>query len=197
MRHRQRLPWAGLVFLAFSSCTNPFGLADTTRSTYQVLYSGNGNTGGTVPVDTSQYVVGQNATVNFTLQPQKTGYNFYDWNTAPDGSGLSYQPGATFIIGTSNVTLYAQWTVFPTYSVSYNFNTGTATGLQGTVPIDHGFYETGDSVTVLGNSGKLSLPGLYFVGWNTSANGLGTLYQAGSKFSMGTGNVILYADWVQ
>ncbi len=197
LRHRRIFQWAGLAILAFSSCTNPFGLADTSRSTYHVVYNGNGNTGGTVPTDTSGYVIGQQVTVNFTQQPQKSGYNFYDWNTAPDGSGLSYQPGAVFSIGTSDVTLYAQWTVFPTYNVNYNINSGTTAGLKGTVPVDHGFYETGDSVTVLGNTGNLSLPGLYFVGWNTSANGLGTLYQAGSKFLMGTGNVTLYADWVQ
>jgi len=40
----------------------------------------------------------------------KTGYTFAGWNTAANGSGTSYNGGDTFAIGSSNVTLYAQWT---------------------------------------------------------------------------------------
>jgi hypothetical protein len=35
-------------------------------------------------------------------------YIFKSWNTKPDGTGIDYQPGATFRI-TSDITLYAQW----------------------------------------------------------------------------------------
>ena len=38
----------------------------------------------------------------------RTGYTFTGWNTAPDGTGISYDNGSTVNI-TSDTTLYAQW----------------------------------------------------------------------------------------
>ncbi len=37
-----------------------------------------------------------------------SGYTFLDWNTAPDGSGVTYWPGQQYPLSGS-VTLYAQW----------------------------------------------------------------------------------------
>ena len=76
---------------------------------YTVTYDGNGNTGGTAPVDpNSPY--NYNATVTVLGQGTlvRTGYTFTGWNTAANGSGTSYSPGAMFNI-TVNTTLYAQW----------------------------------------------------------------------------------------
>ncbi len=39
----------------------------------------------------------------------KAGHHFAGWNTAADGSGTAYAAGATFGMGTADVTLYAQW----------------------------------------------------------------------------------------
>ena len=41
-----------------------------------------------------------------------------------DGSGTSYQAGNNLTV-TGDVTLYAQWTPLPTFSVTYNPNGGT------------------------------------------------------------------------
>jgi uncharacterized repeat protein (TIGR02543 family) len=88
------------------------------------------------------------------------------------------------------VTLYAQWTVNPTYTVTYNGNTGT-----GAVPTDASSpYVQGATVTVLAQ-GSLVKAGSTFTGWNTLANGSGTSRAAGSTFIMGTANVTLYAQW--
>jgi uncharacterized repeat protein (TIGR02543 family) len=38
-------------------------------------------------------------------------------------------------------------------------------------------------------------PGYSFVGWDTKANGNGTVYVAGETFTMGSSNVTLYAKW--
>jgi uncharacterized repeat protein (TIGR02543 family) len=77
---------------------------------YTVTYDGNGNTGGTVPVDpNSPCLAGSTVTVlGNTGNLVNTGYTFAGWNTASDGSGTPYQPGNTFTIS-ENVTLYAQW----------------------------------------------------------------------------------------
>jgi len=79
--------------------------------TYTVTYDGNGSTGGTATVDgSSPYQTGATVTVLGQGSLVKTGYAFVEWNTAANGSGTIYAPGATFTISTSNVTLYAQWT---------------------------------------------------------------------------------------
>ena len=101
----------------------------------------------------------------------KTGYTFAGWNTAANGSGTSYSRGDTFAMGSSNVTLYAQWTA-NNYSVTYNGNTNTG----GAVPTDGTVYHITDTVTVLGNTGTLVKTGYTFAGWNTAANGSGTSY---------------------
>ena len=77
---------------------------------YHVSYNGNGNTGGSVPVDGSGYAEGATVTVlGNTNGLTRSGYVFTGWNTAPDGSGTNYPPGATFTIGASDVTLHAMW----------------------------------------------------------------------------------------
>jgi len=85
------------------------------------------------------------------------------------------------------VVLYAQWTVIPTYTVTYNGNANNT----GTVPVDNNHYTFGQSVTVLANTGNLAKTGATFVGWNTQANGGGTGYAAAVSFVMGSGNVTL------
>ena len=160
--------------------------------TYSVTYNGNGNTGGTAPTDANSYQQGATVTVlGNTGSLVKTGYTFTKWNTAADGSGTSYAAAATFTMGTTNVTLYAQWTLIPTYSVTYNGNGSTG----GTVPTDANSYQQGATVTVLGNTGSLAKTGYTFAGWNTAANGTGTSYAAAATFTMGTVNVTLYAQW--
>jgi len=81
----------------------------TATPTYTVTYNGNGNTTGSVPDDTVSYEQGQTVTVlGNTGDLTKTNYTFGGWNTLDDGTGTTY--GATFVMNTDNVTLYAQWT---------------------------------------------------------------------------------------
>ena len=60
--------------------------------------------------------------------PTRTGYTFAGWNTAQDGSGDSYAPGATYTAN-ADVTLYAQWTApaASTYTVTLKDGTDDAT----------------------------------------------------------------------
>ena len=80
--------------------------------TYTVTYSGNGNTGGTVPIDSSSpYNSGLTVTVlENTGSLIKTDYTFNGWNTVADGSGTSYSPSETFTIS-MNTILYAQFNI--------------------------------------------------------------------------------------
>ena len=158
--------------------------------TYIVTYFGNTNTGGSVPTDGSSYASGLSVTilgntgtlVKLGTPPSiLTNSQFGGWNTAPDGSGISYVGGNTFNI-TQNTTLYAQW--LPPLSgvqLVYNFGTGGA----GTPPPSSGtFYDTYSSQPVVDNTGTFTRAGFTFAGWNTTANGSGTSYPVGSNITM-------------
>ncbi|SJZ82152.1 repeat domain (List_Bact_rpt) [Trichlorobacter thiogenes] len=86
-------------------------LTATGSAPLSVTYSGNGNSSGSVPTDSTAYATGQSVTVlDNSGALAKSGYIFNGWNTAADGSGTGYQPGATFTISADTV-LYARWTV--------------------------------------------------------------------------------------
>ena len=174
----------------FTIIANTTLYAEWTPVLYTVTYNGNGNTGGTAPVDgSSPYPSGSSVTVlGNTGSLEKGGYIFVGWNTKANGSGSKYGPGNTFTI-TADTTLYAEW-LNVLYTVTYDGNGNTG----GTVPTDHKIYEFGTTVTVLGNTGSLIKTGFAFGGWNTKANGSGTSYSPGSTFTI-IANTTLYAEW--
>ena len=78
-----------------------------------------------------------------------------------------------------------------TYTLTYDGNGATL----GAVPTDGASpYNSGATVTVLGNSGNLANTGHTFAGWNTAANGSGTSYVESSTFAI-SANTTLYAQW--
>lgn len=84
----------------------------TSTSTYTVVYSGNGADNGTAP---DSQVKTQNLAMvvaDNTGNLVKTGYTFVGWNTAADGTGTNYAPGASYTANAS-ATLYAQWANTP------------------------------------------------------------------------------------
>jgi hypothetical protein len=83
----------------------------TSGATYTITYNGNGNTGGTAPIDANLYEEGELVTVLNKGSLTKTGlfYIFLCWNTVFNGSGTNYYPGDTFNMGTANIILYAIW----------------------------------------------------------------------------------------
>ncbi len=110
----------------------------TANPTYTVTYNGNGNTGGSVPVDSTDYEQGQIVTVlGNTGNLVKAGNSFAGWNTQANGSGATYTQAQTFAMGTANVTLYANWTANPTYTVTYNGNGSTGGSAVWAQPLDN------------------------------------------------------------
>ena len=96
-----------------------------------------------------------------------------------------------------SVTATTTVTVSSVVTVTYNGNGHTA----GTVPVDPASpYESGATVTVLGNTGGLTRindegTSYYFTGWNPKADGSGAFQAEGSTFTMGASDVTLYAQW--
>ena len=90
-------------------CPAPTSTNTPVVITYSVTYNGNGNTGGTAPVDASSpYSPGSSVTILDEGSLTNIGYYLNAWNAAADGSGTSYPIGTTFTI-TANTTLYAIW----------------------------------------------------------------------------------------
>jgi hypothetical protein len=78
------------------------------------------------------------------------------------------------------------------YKTTYNGNGNSG----GAVPTDANWYESGATVTVLGNTGALTKEGHTWSCWNTAADGSGTDYDAAETFEL-SGMTILYAKWTE
>ncbi|MBL0359431.1 MAG: InlB B-repeat-containing protein [Chitinophagaceae bacterium] len=166
--------------------------AQWTINTYALTYDGNGNDGGSAPVDpSSPYNYNSNVTVLNEGTLTKTGFSFNGWNTAANGSGTAYAAGGTITGIAAAVTLFAQWIPANSYGVIYDGNGNTG----GIAPVDPSSpYASGSNVTVL-SEGSLVRTGFTFAGWNTAANGSGTAYSSGGTISNILASVTLYAQW--
>jgi uncharacterized repeat protein (TIGR02543 family) len=162
----------------FSSSINLY--AQWTPDVYTLTYI---PAGGVVSSPSVNFTVGSAPLA--LLTPTQSGFAFDGWNTAADGSGISYAAGSAYTPAT-NISLYAQWSVVPSGTTTFISN-----GASGTIsPIGGGI---GTSITLPGGT-SLSDPGSFFAGWNTSATGNGTNYLAGSSFVV-TSSITLYAQW--
>lgn len=83
------------------------------RDYYTVVFDANGGEG---EMDPQRVEIGLAESLD-TCGFERGGYVFAGWNTAPDGSGASYQPGAALeedlAEAGGSVTLYAQWEESP------------------------------------------------------------------------------------
>jgi len=100
---------------------------------------------------------------------------FLEWNTAQDGSGTSYAPGATYTAD-ANLTLYAQWgdaTFIPVsledQFITVTYNVGSSIGLV--PPTQHQRTE---------------------LGYATSQGSTTVVYQVGTTYNNITGDIDLY-----
>lgn len=115
-------------------------------------------------------------------------YTFSKWNTAANGSGDSYNPGASYT-NNSNATLYAQWTE-------------TVTKNSITTPIPTRQENATAIVTLDANGGSVSSSSLTSsgvenyscAGWYTAASGGTFRANAGATYSP-SNNETLYAHW--
>lgn len=88
------------------------------KGTVKLEYDGNGATSGAAP-NGQTAIVGTPVTVSDNVNKLvKPGFDFVGWNTASNGSGISYEAGAQLVLG-ENVTLYAQWSPKTAVRISY------------------------------------------------------------------------------
>ncbi len=92
--------------------TNVTLYAKWKESTFTITYYGNGNDGGTVPIDKNTYRSGDEATIlGNTGNLSKNGYIFVGWTTLPfdDPDAPVYNNGHKLTIPPFNVKMYAKW----------------------------------------------------------------------------------------
>ena len=120
--------------------------------------------------------------------PEKSGRSFAGWNTAKDGSGKAFAPGAVITL-TEDTTLWAQWTIpVNSWYVVYNANGGTK------APGPQVFPKGSDAVLTK------ELPeneGMVFTGWTTDPLHPDPVYKPGDtlRYDPQKGRVTLYALW--
>lgn len=149
---------------------------------YTVTFNPNG-AAGTMPPQT--------ASGSTPLTPNAytyLGFTFTGWNTALNGSGTNYADQATYGFDAANpsVTLYAQWSVNPTYTVHFDPNGGTG----GPMPDESANYPTALNPNLFTPPTGFNT----FTGWNTMADGSGTPYGPGATYPF-TADATLYAQW--
>lgn len=113
---------------------------------------------------------------------------FLGWNTSPDGSGISYEPGDEIIIN-SDIVLYAQWG----YTIVYDLNGAKSDN----IPADSTIYKTGDICTVLDtDSSSFKINSVFQHRWNTEADGTGKDYFTGDLLTIDSRSITLYAVYI-
>lgn len=166
---------AGSTF-TISAITTLF--AKWTANNNTITFNGNGSTGGSTASQNINTAASANLTANGFI---RSGYTFSGWNTASNGTGVSYADQASYTMGTANVTLYAQWTA-NSLTVTYDSQGGSA--------ISNGSTTTGGTVS---NPGNPTRSGYSFNGWFLASSG-GTAISF--PYSHGqTSNFTLYAQW--
>ena len=149
--------------------------------TWTIRYNANGGTGS---MQENEYADGTQTHIaanGFSY----TGKVFVSWNTAADGSGVTYNPGQLLVV-TENLDLYAIWADegVTLYTVTYHANGGS-----GSMPSTS--YPQGTLINILENAFTHTLN---FLEWNTAADGTGTSYVPAQQVAL-EADLDLYAIW--
>ena len=149
---------------------------------YSVTYLAGNNGSGTLP---TQVNVNYGATFSIaaatglTASDAQGSYAFVSWSD----STRTYAPGQSYVMGTSAVTLTAQWTRI--YNVTYSYNGGSVAS-----PIADQQKIAGDTVTV--SSTIPTRAGYTFLNWIDQA---GETTTPGSTYTVRDNHYLLYAQW--
>ena len=114
--------------------------------------------------------------------------SFLDWNTAPDGTGLTFVDGGTYNF-TSKITLFAIW-VNPYRTVTFGQNASS-----GDLVFTSQTNNVSAPLTLFSNLvPSFAIPGKSFANWNTAADGSGVSLADGYLYDFSS-KVTLFAIW--
>ena len=181
MKLLRGISWQVLVaFLAgtlvfFSSFTLPAHADDIKHI---ITYDRNGGT-GRIPKQSpaSQATI---FIVASSICLFKFGFTFIGWS---DGT-TRYLSGASYIVGTSDITLTAQWTINTKRVITYSMAGGS-----GTLPTPTAVQQ-GEFFVIPGSPG-LTKAGFTFTGWSDGVN----TYEPAVSYRVGTSKILFTAQW--
>ena len=156
---------------------------------FTVTYRGNGNTGGSVPANTT-HDPNSSVTPASPGNLSRTGYTFEGWNTNSAGTGINRSPETPFTI-TADVILWAKWTA-NSYRLDFDKNSDAATA--GSTPSKNVTYNSKVGVLPSIGDGAPTRPGYTFAGWATSSTASTANYTAETVY-LTAGNSRVYAVW--
>ena len=119
-------------------------------------------------------------TLNSSENP---GFDFVNWNTQANGSGISYDAGSIYT-PVADTTLYAIWTPRDIKTVTFYSNDSS-----------HLTRTQSQNKSATFDLNIFHNPGYFFAGWATSDNGTGDHYSDGDHFNFSE-DLTLYAQWV-
>ncbi len=155
------------------------------RNTYTVSYEAGADSVTGVPTEKIRYRYGATVKVNFTDSITRTGYTFTGWKDAAEGIIYTTDGTDTFVIGTNDITLYAQWTA-NTYTITYDLNNGSwVEGFTAATSYTYGERQN------LPGADKVLRAGYGLTGWFTEDGTLLTEISADM-----TGDIKLIAQWL-
>jgi uncharacterized repeat protein (TIGR02543 family) len=156
---------------------------------YTVVYQYNGATGGNT-LARQAYTTDIARTGIALPVPTRTAYTFGGWfSDISLDNPLELENNGRFV-PTANQTIYAKW-VAVDYTVTYH----QGDAQRGTPPVDSRLYNTGQTVSLLANSGLLARDGYRFVGWVTSPTGQGSELNSGQTVNVVASNINFYPKW--
>lgn len=127
-----------------------------------------------------------NENINLPSNPSKTDYLFDGWFVDEDVWNVPFT--SNYLADKklkNNLNVYAKFSAIQC-QLSFDINGGTGS-------IDSISYAINSTVTVPTDDG-ISRENYFFTAWNTSADGTGSVYIAGTTFTI-TENITLYAQW--
>ena len=152
----------------------------------------------TTDADVTLYAQWTDPTAGSLAEPTWTDHEFAGWYTSANGG--SRVTSATTI--TEDMTIYAHWSTG--YTIQYDANGGTGApeaqtkNAGETLTLRTGIPTKTYTITYNANGGSVSPSSktvdCTFRNWNTSADGRGTTYNSGARYSADD-DVTLYAQW--
>src|SRR5512133_1895941 len=156
----------------------------TPKASHTITFDGNDEDAvGTM--DKQSIIEGETAPLSqnaFT----KSGYTFSGWSITAVGD-VAYTNGASYKMGTSDVTLYAVWKPKASHTITFDGNDEDAIGTM-----DKQSIIEGETAPLSQNAFTKS--GYTFDGWSITAAGA-VAYTNGANYKMESSDVTLFAIW--
>jgi len=156
-------------------------------NTYTITYDRNGGSGA-APSAGTYTTAGTSVTLPGVGAMSKVGYNFTGWATSAGGTAIANTGFTT----TSNITLYAVWTI---KTISVTYNAGSISGIVPTLtnfPANtSGLY--GSNITISSTIDTLTNSSNYaFAGWSDGTS----IYNKGDTYRLVDAPLTLTAQWI-